>query len=94
MKSKRTITFTLSAGVLLLAVALLDASLRSAWACACCTNLGQRNVGVEKLNAYKIGVLEELRFTSMANLFAGEADPSDTKGISSPSVICATKRTR
>jgi len=58
--------------------------LRSAWACACCTNLGQRNVGVEKLNAYKIGVLEELRFTTTAKLFTGEAEPSDTKGISSP----------
>ena len=86
MKSRRTITFTLSAVVLLSAVALLDASLRRAWACACCTNLGQRSVGVAKLDAYKIGVLEEMRFASMANLYSGEADPSDTKGISSPSV--------
>jgi len=86
MKSRRTITFSLSALVVLWTVPLLDATLRNAWACACCTNLGQRSVGVAKLDAYKIGVLEEMRFASMANLYSGEADPSDTKGISSPSV--------
>jgi hypothetical protein len=64
--------------------ALCAVTLQQAWACACCTNSGQRRVGSEALDAYKIGVVEELRFSAAAKLFTGEAEPTDVKGISSP----------
>jgi hypothetical protein len=54
-------------------------------ACACCTNQGQRHVGVEKLDAGKRDDLDKLRFGKTAHLYAGERDPADIRGIATPS---------
>jgi len=65
---------------IILAVGLV----RDALACACCTNIGQRNVGTERLDPYKLGEITQLRFAGEAQLFTGEADPSDVRGIATP----------
>lgn len=79
MKSIRTALFASS--IVLLACAIWN----DAFACACCTNPGQRNVGVAKLNSGKIQEIQSLRFAASAQLFVGEADPEFFKGITSPS---------
>ena len=53
-------------------------------ACACCTNIGQRHVGVAKFDAAKRDDLERLRFAATAQLYTGEADPADVQGIVAP----------
>src|SRR5262249_2526714 len=84
MTSIRPLAVSLSALGVFCGVTLVDIPLPQPWPAACCTNPGQRRVGSEVLDAYKIGVIEELRFSSAAKLFTGEADPVDVKGISSP----------
>jgi hypothetical protein len=54
-------------------------------ACACCTNQGQRRVGVERLDSGKREEIDRLRFSADAQLFSGEGDPADTKGIAKSS---------
>jgi hypothetical protein len=55
------------------------------FACACCSNKGQRNVNVDALDQSKRALLEELRFADRAELFLGEADPDSVEGIANPS---------
>jgi hypothetical protein len=69
--------------VLLFSVLLLG-SQRDAHACACCTSVGQRNVGVSRLDSYKVGEITKLQFATEATLFTGEADPRDVRGIEAP----------
>jgi hypothetical protein len=57
----------------------------TAKACACCTNPGQRNVGTAKIDATLRDQIERLRFAAEAELYMGERDPSDIKGIATPS---------
>jgi hypothetical protein len=64
-----------------LALVAIDAAL----ACACCTNIGQRNVGSYKLDSAKRTQVEEMRYGDTAELFVGEADVIDVKGITTPS---------
>jgi hypothetical protein len=73
--------FATAASAALLALSVWSDAL----ACACCTNPGQRNVGTRPLDAEKRAQLEQLRFADMAQLFVGEADPTDVKGITTPS---------
>ena len=78
----------------LLLLAALSAMLAfAAWndalACACCTNDGQRRVGVEKFDSGKFTEIEQLKFAATAQLFTGERDPSDIKGIATPSASYA-----
>jgi hypothetical protein len=54
-------------------------------ACACCTNQGQRRVGVETLDSGKREEIGRLRFSADAQLFSGEGDPADIKGIAKSS---------
>ena len=61
---------------------LLMAVPREASGCACCTDFGQRNVGVQRLDAYKRDELERTRFLSEAELFLGARGPEDVQGIS------------
>jgi hypothetical protein len=56
-----------------------------ALACACCTNQGQRYVGVAKLEAGLREEIGRLRFLGDAELYTGEAEPADVKGIATPS---------
>lgn len=65
-------------------IVLAIATWRAAFACACCTNIGQRNVGTVRLDAYKLDEINRLRFAREAKLFTGEADPSDVRGIATP----------
>lgn len=53
----------------------------SGHACACCTEIGQRHVATDKLDAYKRGEIERLRFAPTAELFTGSAGPEDFKGL-------------
>ena len=73
-------------------VALLALAVpQHAFACACCTNYGQRNVDVVALDSGKRAELESLRFAETAQLFVGEGDPESIKGITSPSASYALK---
>ena len=71
--------------VLLVALAALAVGAHDVAACACCTNQGQRRVGVGNLDSGKRDEIDRLRFSADAELFSGEGDPSDTKGIAKPS---------
>jgi len=69
----------------LVVAAILLSGPRSALACACCTNEGQRNVGTVALDSGKREQIESLRFGGNAKLFTGEADAQDAQGITAPS---------
>jgi hypothetical protein len=56
-----------------------------AFACACCTREGQRNVATVALDSGKRQEIESLRFAGKAALFAGESDAADIAGITTPS---------
>jgi hypothetical protein len=58
---------------------------RTAWACACCTNTGQRTVGVARLDTTLREQISRLRFLADAELYTGERDTADIKGIANPS---------
>ncbi len=60
-------------------------ALDGAHACACCSNQGQRTVGTAKLDSTMREQIERLRFAAEASLYMGERDPSDIKGIATPS---------
>ena len=66
--------------VLAFAAIVAFAAPRSAHACACCTNPGQRNVNIDALDQGKRALLEELRFADAAKLYLGEADPDSVAG--------------
>jgi hypothetical protein len=66
-------------------LAILAVSAHDVHACACCTNEGQRRVGVETLDAGKREEIGRLRFSADAQLFSGEGDPADIKGIAKSS---------
>jgi hypothetical protein len=70
-----------SSGAALLALAALSDAL----ACACCTNTGQRSVGVAPFDSSKRAQIEHLLFAVPAQLYTGEAEPKDVKGITTPS---------
>jgi hypothetical protein len=57
-----------------------------AQACACCSNTGQRNVGVYRLDGFRRSEIDQVRFAPVAHLFTGEADADAIKGISTPSL--------
>ena len=63
----------------------LTAATTEAHACACCTNQGQRYVGVAKLDSTLREQISRLRFLAEAELYLGERDTSDIKGITTPS---------
>ena len=69
-----------------LAIAALTlASASPAFACACCTNEGQRNVATVALDSGKRQEIESLRFGGKATLFTGEGDADGIEGIATPS---------
>lgn len=67
------------------AVLALAAAAPQAEACACCTDTGQRYVGVERFDARLREEIGRLRFLAEAELYTGQAEPSDIKGIANPS---------
>ncbi len=66
-------------------LAILAVSVQDAAACACCTNQGQRRVGVETLDPGKREEIDRLRFGADTQLFSGEGDPESIKGIAKSS---------
>jgi hypothetical protein len=58
---------------------------RDAFGCACCTDAGQRHVGIEKLDSFKLGEIQKVRFARQARLFLSDAGFEGIKGIVSPS---------
>jgi hypothetical protein len=66
-------------------VALAATTMDDALACACCSSPGQRHVAVVALDAARRDEINRLRFAGDAQLFLGEADPDDIKGIATPS---------
>jgi hypothetical protein len=69
-----------------IAIAILTLSnAPSAFACACCTNEGQRNVATVALDSGKRQEIESLRFGGKATLFTGEGDVEGIEGIATPS---------
>jgi hypothetical protein len=58
----------------------------TAEACACCTNTGQRNVGIYQLDGFRRAEIDQVRFAPVAHLFTGEADADAIKGIATPSL--------
>ena len=80
MTSKRLALLSTSGAALLALAAWSDA-----FACACCTNTGQRAVGVVPFDMSKRSQIEQLSFAAPAQLYTGEAEPQDVKGITTPS---------
>ena len=55
------------------------------WACACCAHPGEYQINFVKPDAYKLRVMERMRFGTTAYLFTGEAEPDDAaKGLAHP----------
>jgi hypothetical protein len=55
-----------------------------ALACACCTNPGQRYVGVVKMQPHQLHLVRSLKFAKEAELYLGEGDLGEVKGIANP----------
>lgn len=70
---------------LFLTIFALFAAASPAFACACCTHEGQRNVATVALDSGKQQEIESLRFAGKATLFAGEGEAADIAGITTPS---------
>jgi hypothetical protein len=64
---------------------LSTAFISAAFACACCTNEGQRNVANVALDSGKRQEIESLRFSGKATVFTGEGDIDGIEGIATPS---------
>jgi hypothetical protein len=80
MTSTRLALLSSSCAALLALAAWSDAL-----ACACCTNAGQGSVGTVPFDSSKRAQIEGVRFAAPAQLYTGEAEPSDVKGITTPS---------
>ncbi|SRR6266496_2392978 len=58
---------------------------RRVWACACCAHPGEYQINFVKPDAYKLSVIQRMRFGTTAYLFTGEAEPDDAaKGLAHP----------
>lgn len=79
MTSRRMLLSAALGGALVVLAGAGDAR-----ACACCTNTGQRNVAVDKLDSGRIEEIRKVRFGGTARLFVGEAEPAFVKGIAMP----------
>jgi hypothetical protein len=56
----------------------------AALACACCTNPAQRYVAIEKMQPHRLDLVRSLRFAKQAELYLGEGDLGEVKGIVNP----------
>lgn len=86
--------FVRSAGMAIVFTALALFGAGQALACACCTNTGQRNVNIDKLQPRHLATIDQLRFLPKAELVAGERDLEDFKGIASAALEYAFTVTR
>lgn len=67
-----------------LAALVMLAAPDGAWACACCTNPGQRYVDVEALDSGRLEEIERVRFGKEARLYLGAAGVEAVTGIQDP----------
>jgi len=51
------------------------------WACACCTNRGDRTVATRELDQSQSEIIKQFRFAPQARLSYGEMDLEDVRGI-------------
>lgn len=72
----------------------LLAALNDARACACCTNIGQRNVGTVEFDSGRRAHVEDIKFGAAAELYVGEGDVENVKGIATPSQYYELQVTR
>jgi hypothetical protein len=68
-----------------LVLAIVFLGPRTALACACCTDEGQRNVATVELDSGRRQEIESLRFGGKATLFTGAGDVEGVEGITTPS---------
>lgn len=79
MKARRWFLFSL-----MLLASLLSLPSR-VWACACCAEEGQYQIGFSKLSASELSLMKRMRFGETAHLFATAAGlDEDAKGLSHP----------
>jgi hypothetical protein len=79
MKVRTRRLFSVAMGVTLL---LLPSRV---WACACCAHPGEYQIDFVKPDAYKLSVMERMRFGTKAELWTGEADPEvAAEGLAHP----------
>ena len=62
-----------------------------AFACACCTDPGERNVTVSKLETAMIEMIEQVEFGKKVDLFTGAGGVESIVGIKAPSESYAVK---
>jgi hypothetical protein len=67
-----------------IALAAWLANSSSAFACACCSNEGHRNVASVAFDSGKREEIASLRFAGTATLFTGEGDADSILGITTP----------
>lgn len=69
-----------------MAALLLGSALTTgdAAACACCTDRGQRNVGMQDFDSGRHAQIDELQFAPGALLYIGEGDAAFIEGIEAP----------
>lgn len=73
-----------AANLLAIAALVLTAP-TDASACACCANTAQRSVSTAKASEYDAAQLARIAFDGNAELFTGEAEPADIRGLSATS---------
>jgi hypothetical protein len=79
MDFKHTVRTGLWTGVLAASVS------GEALACACCSEPGQSNTSIEKLESYSGGELKRLRFAGTGQLITAVDFPKNVKGVVAPS---------
>jgi hypothetical protein len=80
------VTAKLKISLLAVAIVLaISSASGDAFACACCSDDGQRYVKTQAINAYAAGVLADIRFADAAHLYAGEADIESIKAVAAKS---------
>jgi hypothetical protein len=80
--TRRTATLPTAAALLFAVASPMSAP---AFACACCSNEGQRTDTTEALDAFVANVLSEIRFDGKAQLYVGEGEPDDDWALQGPS---------
>ena len=83
----------LSSGFAVLAALLALSAPSDAFACACCTDPGERNVDVSKLETSMIEMIKEVEFAKKVELFTGAGGVESIQGIEAPSERYAVKIT-
>jgi hypothetical protein len=72
--------------------AIFAVSAPSAWACACCSEHGERHISVGPIEDYNQDLLSEIAFVPRANLYSTAADWEEAiRGINNPAHSYAYK---